>query len=427
MAFTAAQIAAALGITAQAVRQQLRGVTPDGVQVVSGNETAAWTLARLPAALGQRLEIEAVQQYCRDVETLLAMPRRQYQPEIPLDKICDADLQAATKLRAALRPWLNRQHDASLSTAEMEARGVEDYRRVFGNPVSPRYWRELFTRTIQRDGGAEQWNRLEIYLPGRLKQKDAPADVVSAALAEDFADLENFIAACGNPHDPSEAERESVWTLALDKCASLVRAGQSEKAAVRRVRQFLFARAKFIAPTRNALRMAFERKRDQWQRDNPQSLADGRQGNGNRFEYPSKDIRRVRHSAVLKNGGRIDSAWREEYPQLSDATRQRHPRSRKCPRALYQLVNREKVDALCAYVKGRRHLRKMVGSVTRNSDGIRRDGPLGRGRLDQQRGSGLHQSRWLCFADPAANYHRDGFCESQVGWLGHVQGQGPDR
>jgi hypothetical protein len=182
--------------------------------------------------------------------------------------------------------------------------------------------------------------------------------------------MENLIAACVNPHNPSLAERAGVWTLALNKMAELVSAGQPEKSASRRVRQFLFARAKFIAPTRNALRMAFERKRDQWQRDNPQSLADGRQGNGNRFEYLREDIRRLRHSAVLKNGGRIDSAWREEYPHLSESTRQRHPHSRKCPRALYQLVNRAKVDALFARVQGRRHLRKMVGSVTRNSDGI---------------------------------------------------------
>jgi len=203
-----------------------------------------------------------------------------------------------------------------------------------------------------------------------VKQKEMLADVVSAALADDFADLENFLAACINPHDPSEAERVGLWALAFKKYAELVFTGQSEKSASRLVRQFLFARAKFLAPTRNALRMAFERKLDQWQRDNPDSLADGRKANGDRLEYPSKDIRRVRHSAVLKNGGRIDCAWREEWPMLSEYTRQRHARSRKCPRAFYQLVNREKVDALDARVKGRRKLRKMVGSVTRSADGI---------------------------------------------------------
>ena len=274
------------------------------------------------------------------------------------------------KLRAALLPWLILQHDATLSSAEMETAGADDYGRIFGNRISCRYWRELYARTIQRDNNFEEWNRLEIYLPDRLKQKEIRVDVVSAALADDFADLENYLAACINPHNPSEAERVGLWALAFQKFTELVSAGQSEKSASRRVRTFLFARAKFLAPTRNALRMAFERRLDQWQRDNPDSLADGRKANGDRPEYPSADIRRVRHSAVLKNGSRIDCAWREEWPMLSEYTRQRHARSRKAPRAFYQLVNREKVDALDARVKGRRKLRKIVGSVTRNADGI---------------------------------------------------------
>ena len=375
-AFTAKQIADVLGITSRSVRKYLLRVSPDGALIVSGQEAAAWTIARLPESLRQRLETEAVRQRCKgasdeqQIETLLAMPRQRYKPEIALDKISDADISAATKLRESLRPWLIRQHDSSLSSSELDAAGVEDYRRQFGNAVTTRYWRELFTRTIQRDNGFEEWNRLEIYLPDRLKLKDTPTAAVSAALADDFEDLENFIATCANPHNPSDPERVGLWTLAFSKFAELVRAGQTAKSASRRVRQFLFFRAQFLAPTRNALRMAFERKLDQWQRDNPDSLADGRRGNGDRAEYPREDVHCLRHSAVFKNGGRIDSAWREEWPRLSDYTRQRHPRSRKCPRALYQLVNRVKVDALCARLQGRRALRKIVGSVTRNTDGI---------------------------------------------------------
>jgi hypothetical protein len=271
-------------------------------------------------------------------------------------------------LRDALKPWLIRQHD--LKPGELKAGGVESYARIFGHPVTPRFWDELFNRTVQRDGGREEWNNLAIYLPVRLKPKETAADVVSASVTDDFAELENLIAACINPHDPSEAERAGLWMLALEKCASLVRAGQSDKSVARRVRLFLFARAKFLAPSRNALRMAWERALAKWQRDNPDSLADGRKANGDRPEYSSADIRRVRHSAALKNGSRIDSAWREEYPLLSEYTRQRHPLSRKCPRAFYQLVNRLKVDALCARLQGKRKLRKIVGSVTRNADGI---------------------------------------------------------
>jgi len=369
-AFTAKQFADVLGITPQAVRKYLCRLSPDGALVVNGQEAAAWTVARLPESLRQRLEAEAARQHCRNVETLLALPRQRYKPEIPLEKICDADIHAANKLREALRPWLIRQHDLTLASSEMEAQGVEDYRRAFGTTITARYWRELFARTIQRDNGFEEWNRLEIYLPTRLTPKVLPQEIVSRALADDFSELEDYLAECVNPHDPSEPEREGFWRLILDKLAALVRAGTSEKAASRRIRQFLFARAKFIAPTRNALRMALERRLAKWVPLNPQSLADGRTDNGDVAEYPLVDIKRVRHSAVLKNGGRIDVAWREEYQRLSEYTRSRHPESIKCPRAFYDRVNREKVDALFARMQGKRTLRKMIGGITRNAEGI---------------------------------------------------------
>src|ERR1700733_9796904 len=243
-AFTAAQIPAALAMKRQAVQWHLRDV-PAGVRIVAGNEAAVWRVDQLPASLRSRLAAVAAQQRCRTVDALLSMPRQQWQPALSLDKISDADIQAATKLRDALRPWLIQQHDPNLSAAELESRGIADYQKFFGNRITARHWRELFKRTLRRDGGAEEWNRLEIYLPDRLKKKAASAGVVSEALAADFAELEGFIAGCTNPHAPNKTECAAVWTLALEKLTALVNAGTPEKSAARRVRQFLFARASF--------------------------------------------------------------------------------------------------------------------------------------------------------------------------------------
>jgi hypothetical protein len=237
MTFTASQFAASLGITPQAVRQQLHGVDPAASKVVSGNkETAAWTIEQLPPKMLARLNKAASEQRCRSVEALLANPRRRYHPPMALDRISDADITAATKLREALRHSLLHQHDPNLAADEMDARGVEDYRRVFGTVITARYWRELFARTVRRDNGFEEWNRMEIYLSEQPKPKATPADVVSEALAEDFAELEQFISACGNPHAPNKTERAGVWTLALEKLASLVRNGMPEKSAARLAR-----------------------------------------------------------------------------------------------------------------------------------------------------------------------------------------------
>ncbi len=135
--FTAAQIAAVLGMKRQAVQWHLRDIQPAGVRIVAGNETAAWTVEQLPTKLRERLAAEAMQQRCRTIEALLSMPRPQWQPTIPLDKISDADIQIATKLRDALKPWLIQQHDLSLSSAEMESRAVEDYQRILETRFQP--------------------------------------------------------------------------------------------------------------------------------------------------------------------------------------------------------------------------------------------------------------------------------------------------
>src|ERR1019366_4900459 len=85
-AFTAAQLAAALGKTPQAARGQLRDVRPATVRIVAGNEAAAWTVEQLPGPMREALAMEAVRKNCKGdnyiqrVETLLSMPREKWQP-----------------------------------------------------------------------------------------------------------------------------------------------------------------------------------------------------------------------------------------------------------------------------------------------------------------------------------------------------------
>ena len=314
--FTAAQIAAALGMKRQATAWHLRAIEPaTREKIVKGNAAAAWTLAQLPPALLSLAEAARVTGNYRTINDVFTNPRTRWQPALPLDKICDADIQAATKLRDVLKPWLIQQHDLNLSATEIENAGVEDYRRALGNRIAPRYWRELFMRTLRRDNGAEEWNRLEIYLPDRLKRKDAPADVVSEAMAADFGELESFILACTNPHAPNKTECSAVWTLAVEKFTSLVNAGEPEKSAARRVRQFLFARASFLAASRDALWIAWQRTLAALNSSNGdvKVLRDGRAENGAQIKLTDDD--RDVLIACAKNGvfgrkGEIPAAWR---------------------------------------------------------------------------------------------------------------------
>ena len=374
--FTAAQIAAALAIKRQSAQWHLRDVSPAGVCMVGGNESAAWTINQLPGTLSERLAEAARAQRCRSIEALLSMPRQQWQPPIPLAKISDADIQTATKLRDALKPWLIQQHDLNLSATEIENRGIEDYRRAFGNKISPRYWRELFMRTIQRDNGFEEWNRLEIYLPDRLKQKSNPAAVISEALAADFAELESYIVACDNPQAPNKTECRGIWTLALEKFTSLVNAGEPEKSAARRVRDFLSARAGFLAVSRDALLKSFQRKLDALKSANwdVKSLRDGREDNGARFDLPEDDRDLLIHRAVFYYRGDIAPAWRDLLRKgFSPAVIARYARQAQnkshVPASVRDSIGPE-VEILTVLYQGRRAFDAIKGYVTRSYDGI---------------------------------------------------------
>ena len=374
--FTAAQIGAALGMKRQAVQWHLRDVSPVGVRIIAGNEASAWTVEQLPAPLRERLAAAAAQQRCRSIDALLSMPRQQWQPPIPLDKISDAGIQAATKLRDALKPWLMQQHNLNLSAPEFENRGVADYQKIFGNRITARYWLELFMRTIRRDNGAEEWNRLEIYLPDRVKQKDAPAAIVAEALAEDFSELESFITACTNPHAPNKTECAAVWTLALEKFASLVNAGEPEKSAARRVRLFLSARASFLAASRDGLWLAFKRKLEALKKSagDVNALRDGRADNGARFELPENDRDLLIHRAVFYYRGDIAPAWRDLLrdgfsPAVVERYAGRAGKKSHVPASVMESIAPE-VEILTVMYRGPRAFDAIKGHVTRSYEGI---------------------------------------------------------
>ena len=95
----------------QAVAWHLRAIDPTTREkFVKGNAAAAWTLAQLPPALLNLAETTRMNGNYRTVNDVFTNPRKRWQPALPLDKICEADIQSAEKLRAALQPWLIRQH-----------------------------------------------------------------------------------------------------------------------------------------------------------------------------------------------------------------------------------------------------------------------------------------------------------------------------
>jgi hypothetical protein len=331
---------------------------------------------QLPAGLRKQLDQEAARRGCRDAATMLVERPKQWQAPLALDKIDDTHIESARKLREVLRPWLVQQRDTTLTTKDMEGKGVADYARVFGHRITGRYWRELFARTLRRDNGAEDWNRLEIYLPERPAAKEAPARMVTEALAEEFGGIESFIKACGNPAEPSKTEQRAVWTLALEKYSSLVSGGMPARRAARRVRSFLFAKASFLAPTRDALLKAFDRKREALESStgDPKALRDGREQNGERFDLPEQDRDMLIHRAVFYYRGDVAPAWRDLVSNgFSEPVRQRYfgkaASKSHVPTSVMDSVSSE-VQVLTVMHQGPRAFDSITGHVDRSYEGI---------------------------------------------------------
>ena len=99
-----------------------------------------------------------------ETSTQTARTAPQWQPRIPWERAPMDARENAGKLRTALLPDLRRIDGEHRSQVEIEAGGVARYQKAFGHAISGRWFRQLLKRTVERDRGARDWMRLEIYL-----------------------------------------------------------------------------------------------------------------------------------------------------------------------------------------------------------------------------------------------------------------------
>jgi hypothetical protein len=238
---------------------------------------------------------------------------------MPLNQIEQEHLDKACKLQRALAPALARMDDLTVSEKNFEQRGIADYQREFGYAISTRHWRRLFRRTLDRAGGTEQFERLEIYLDER------PARTEPGAQASAHAALLGIIATFKNPAVPTADEQAYFWTRTFEHFEEQIATGKPQKKIKRSLSAFLFARVPFLADSREGLRKQFERKYESWTTGGrlPSTVEDRRHKKSGRFRAPAlsqRDRDELVGHAVLCSGGRLSQAWRElrESSGLSD-------------------------------------------------------------------------------------------------------------
>ena len=215
-------------------------------------------------------------------------------------------------LQRALAPFLKASSNHQFQTrADFETAGVEEYRRVFGHKVTSRHWRRLFRRTLERDGGAQNWMRLQIYLdesPARRVKTLVPF----AGIA--LRPLQELIAAFKNPSTPTDLEMDCLWVYAFEHCERETERTGKSRAVKRSTLKFLCDNAPFLGKSPKGIKLQFDRKLKRWIEGGrvPAAIADGRKQNGGRPAPKfSEEEEHALIAKALRSGGGVARAWRE--------------------------------------------------------------------------------------------------------------------
>jgi len=310
--FTAGQIGAALERSRRSVLESLKLVPPTGTKIISGNSARAWSKDSLPRDILTALE-EIASRRKTSADALLASPPPFWRPRYPLSDLSMRSIERASLLKRALALVLARQDDNALTITEFERLGVEDYRRAFGHSISTRHWRRLFRRTLDRDGGAENWGRLEIYLdelPARKPELRKRTSFTPAALRP----LQELISSFANPAEPTELEKDCLWIYAFEHYERETERTARPKPAKRATLKFLYANASFLGKSEKGIKLQFDRKLKRWIEGGrvPAVIADGRRRNpGRPAPKFSEEEEHALIAKALRSGGGITQAWRE--------------------------------------------------------------------------------------------------------------------
>ena len=193
--FTAAETAAALGVSPRAVRRMLAGVSPSGYKEVRGQQTPGWTLPAFPKAARQRLEQKATAAGFSDAFDLLVNCSGQWQPEIPLSDLEPVVIEKASRLREVLAPVL-RMDGGKASISDLTREAQSAFVRVCGYQLKDdRSVRRWIERAQRRDRGRGEHERIELYLDDRLTRRAAP-DPARRALLRKASILQEALTFC---------------------------------------------------------------------------------------------------------------------------------------------------------------------------------------------------------------------------------------
>lgn len=309
--FTALQIARASGISRQAVHSRLKSI----------EETSVWRFDELPFDWQQEITRRAVKRGFQEGTAFLAgLPLVPWRSPLPWDKVSPKEQAKAEKLKSAMRRALTLRGEG-VKSSELEQIGMADYQVVFGYPLKDsRHWRRLLVRTVDRDGGEENWEAPELYLDDRAFIIAAPR---RNELCNEYQhrDLDEVFDVLENRESPTAEDRAMLWDAVFAHYEELVVSlpdstdGNRERRLIKvSLVSYLFrAFPGSICATVKSLRNRFDEKFEQWRAGGraPQALIDKRSENsGKTGRKLCVKCRPILIGAAVELDGDLSQAWR---------------------------------------------------------------------------------------------------------------------
>ena len=235
---------------------------------------------------------------------------------IPWDECSERSQAKAIKSMQALRPSLVRQNDLSLSAAEIERRGCEDYARVFGETITPRRLRDLLKRANRRAAAGSDLDKPETYLDDHPSRRIV--SLVETAEAPGIEGLRGKVRKILELPKPPLVKVARLWDAVFVEYEARIEAGEKPKDARCALVNFIVQDMAMLvrkasgnpheAATKN-----FKRKHAEWIAGGQslEALDDGRLSAERDLPYYFSPDEWTQLTALAATPDNMDLGWRE--------------------------------------------------------------------------------------------------------------------
>ena len=321
-AYTIGQLSRAVGISRQAIAKRIERTAPGARAMVDGKEVDAWSFESLPLEWKLETTRRGVNRGFENGEIFLAsLPAVPWKAPLPWDRVSPREQAKAVKLQKAMARALELRSVPATAAGQVEAAGLEDFKAGFGYVISSRHWHRLLARTLDRDGGEENWQRLEIYLDDRVF---AVAKPKREELGNEYQhrELDEVFPAMENRQAPTPEDRAILWDGVFQHYEQHTDALTDSPQGNRERRLFKASLVGYLfrvfpagamCATAKSLRNRFDEKIVLWREGGraPQALADKRPENSGK---PGRKLcptcRPVVKGGAVDLDGDLSQAWR---------------------------------------------------------------------------------------------------------------------